>query len=57
MATLFPAIIVLTSMIPMFWFNIDKNTRDKMYRELNERRAAVAEMIKREADAQEAENA
>ena len=50
MATLIPAIIVLTSMIPMFWFNIDKTTRDKMYRELNERRVAVAEMIKREAD-------
>jgi Na+/melibiose symporter-like transporter len=57
MATLFPAIIVLTSMIPMFWFNIDKTTRDKMYRELNERRVAVAEMIKREADAEETENA
>ena len=51
MATLIPAIIVLTSMIPMFWFNIDRSTRDKMYRELNERRVAVAEMIKREADA------
>lgn len=56
MATLFPAIIVISSMIPMFWFNIDKNTRDKMYRELNERRVAVAEMIKREADADEAES-
>ena len=54
MATLFPAIIVLTSMIPMFWFNIDKNTRDRMYRELNERRVAVAEQIKREADGEEA---
>ena len=50
MATLFPAIIVLTSMIPMFWFNIDKNTRDRMYRELNERRSAEAERVKREAD-------
>ena len=55
MATLIPAILVLTSMIPMFWFNIDKNTRDRMYRELNERRAAVAEMVKREADAETAE--
>ena len=56
MATLFPAIIVLLSMVPMFWFNIDKTMRDKMYRELNERRVAVAEMIKREADAEESES-
>ena len=55
MATIFPAIIVLTSMIPMFWFNIDKNTRDKMYRELNERRAAAAEALRREADEKTAE--
>ena len=40
----------------MFWFNIDKTMRDKMYRELNERRVAVAEMIKREADAEESES-
>ena len=50
MATLFPALLVLTSVIPMFWFNIDKPTRDRMYRELNERRAATAERLKREAD-------
>ena len=50
MATLFPAIIVIISMIPMFAFNIDKNMRDRMYRELNERRMAMAEMIKQEAD-------
>ena len=50
MATIFPAIIVLTSVIPMFWFNIDKDTRDRMYRELNERRAATAERLKKEAD-------
>ncbi len=54
MATLFPAIVVLLSMVPMFWFNIDKKTRDKMYRELNERRAAVAEKIKHDADLQQA---
>lgn len=52
MATLFPAIIVLTSMIPMFWFNINKDDRDTMYRELNERRSALADKIKREADGQ-----
>ena len=32
-------------MIPMFWFNIDKEMRDKMYRELNERRTATAEHL------------
>lgn len=45
MSTLLPAILVLTSMIPMFWFNIDKEMRDGMYRELNERRTAAAERI------------
>ncbi|MBP9988073.1 MAG: MFS transporter, partial [Ruminococcus sp.] len=43
MATIIPAFLVLSSMIPMFWYNIDKDTRDRMYRELNERRVAVAE--------------
>ena len=32
-------------MIPMFWYNIDKDTRDRMYRELNERRIKIAEKI------------
>lgn len=45
MATIIPAFLVLSSMIPMFWYNIDKDTRDKMYRELNERRVKVAETI------------
>lgn len=45
MATIIPAFLVLSSMIPMFWYNIDKNTRDKMYRELNERRVRTAELI------------
>ena len=51
MATLIPAILVLSSMIPMFWYKLDRPTRDRMYRELNERRAAAAEAIKNEADA------
>ena len=55
MATLIPAIIVICSMLPMFAFNIDKNTRDRMYRELNERRTAMAEMIKQEADSKQEE--
>ena len=45
MSTILPAILVLSSMIPMFWYNVDKDTRDKMYRELNERRVRVAETI------------
>ncbi|MBR0536750.1 MAG: MFS transporter [Clostridia bacterium] len=53
MATLIPAFLVLGSMVPMFWFNIDKPMRDKMYRELNERRAATAERIRQEADAED----
>ena len=53
MATLFPAIIVLSSMIPMFWFNIDKEMRDKMYRELNERRTATAEHLTHDTGEQE----
>ena len=36
----------------MFWFNIDKQTRDRMYRELNERRTATAEHITHDADAE-----
>lgn len=45
MATIIPAILVLSSMIPMFWYNIDKEKRDRMYRELNERRVKTAEKI------------
>jgi len=48
MCTLITAIIVLSSMIPMFWYNVNKETRDRMYRELNERRVATAERINRE---------
>ena len=45
MATILPAFIVLSSMIPMFWYNVDKETRDRMYRELNERRTRMAENL------------
>ena len=45
MATIIPAFIVISSMIPMIWYNIDKEKRDRMYRELNERRVKVAENI------------
>ncbi len=52
MATILPAFMVLTSIIPMFWYKIDKNTRDRMYRELNERRARTAEQITLSHDAE-----
>lgn len=45
MATIIPAFLVLSSMIPMFWYNVDKETRDRMYVELNERRVKVSESI------------
>ena len=48
MSTLITALLVSTSMIPMFWYNIDKETRDTMYRELNERRIATAAQINEE---------
>lgn len=44
-ATIITAFTVLGSMIPMFWYNIDKDTRDRMYQELNERRVKIAEKI------------
>ena len=45
MATIIPAFLVLSSMIPMFWYDIDKEKRDRMYMELNERRTKAAEEI------------
>ncbi len=47
MATIIPAFLVLSSMIPMFWYNVDKDTRDRMYRELNERRIKTVENVNR----------
>lgn len=44
-ATIITAFTVLGSMVPMFWYNIDKDTRDRMYQELNERRVKIAEKI------------
>jgi Na+/melibiose symporter-like transporter len=55
MATIIPAFIVLSSMIPMFWYNIDKEKRDKMYRELNERRVRIAENITKYGQEEESE--
>lgn len=57
MATIIPAFVILLSLVPMIWFNIDKNTRDRMYRELNERRAATAKLVDMKADGTVAEQA
>lgn len=38
------------SALPMFGYNIDKNTREKMYSELNARRAAIAASLSDEDD-------
>ena len=45
MATIITAIVVLVGMIPMFGYNINKETRDEMYGELNRRRVAAAKQI------------
>lgn len=45
MSTIIPAFMVLSSMIPMFWYDIDKTKRDRMYVELNERRVKTAEQV------------
>ena len=48
MATVIPAILAIIGMIPMFFYRIDKETRDKMYVELNERRVKNAEKLNAE---------
>ncbi len=41
MATVFPAIITIISILPVFFYNIDSKTKETMYSELTERRAAL----------------
>lgn len=45
MATLIPAILAIISVLPMIGYRIDKDTRDRMYVELNARRVAIAATI------------
>lgn len=45
MSTLFPAILAILSIVPMFGYKIDKATRDNMYAELNARRSETAQKI------------
>lgn len=42
------------SMTPMFFYNIDKKTRDRMYLELEQRRAMEAAMVKEKTDREQA---
>lgn len=53
MATLIPAILALLSILPMLGYRIDKDTRDRMYSELNARRVAIAENINAGAENKE----
>lgn len=48
MATLFPAVICLIGIIPMYFYNIDKHERERMYYELITQRAEKAEKFKQE---------
>ena len=41
------------SMVPMFFYNIDRKTRERMYLDLEQRRAADAARIKARTDAQQ----
>ena len=45
MATVITAVVVAIGMIPMLWYDIDKDERDLMYKELNRRRAQTAQDI------------
>ena len=45
MATVVTAVVVGVGMLPMIWYNIGKEERDLMYKELNVRRAKTAEEI------------
>ncbi len=45
MATLFPAVITIISVLPLLFYNIDMKTREQMYSELTERRAALGIQI------------
>jgi Na+/melibiose symporter-like transporter len=44
------------SMVPMFFYNIDRGTREQMYLELEQRRAAEAARIKAETDERQNQN-
>ena len=45
MATIITAVVVIVGVLPMFGYNIDKEKRNKMYIELNQRRVSKAAEI------------
>lgn len=50
MATLIPAFLAIVSILPMLGYNIDKDTRDRMYMELNETRVKHAAELNAQND-------
>lgn len=50
MCTIIPVATGIFGLIPKFFYPIDSETRDRMYRELAERRKAVAAQMNKEAD-------
>ena len=50
MCTIIPVVTGLLGLFPKFFYPIDAKTRDRMYRELAERRKAVAAQMNKEAD-------
>ena len=51
MSTLLPVATCIFGLIPKFFYNFSKEERDRMYRELAERRQAVADSVKAVDDA------
>ena len=49
MCTIIPVATTILGLIPKFFYPIDAETRDRMYRELAERRQAVAKEINEKA--------
>ena len=49
MCTIIPVATTVLGLIPKFFYPIDSETRDRMYRELAERRQAVAKEMNEKA--------
>ncbi len=50
MCTIIPVVTGIIGLIPKFFYPIDAKTRDRMYKDLAERRRAVAEELNKDAD-------
>ncbi|MDR2647923.1 MAG: MFS transporter [Oscillospiraceae bacterium] len=51
MVTILPVVTGIMGIVPKLFYNIDVDTRTRMYAELNERRAAIAANVKQEDEA------